>query len=158
MKSRLILALAALAAAGAAHAEERTFSTTAVILPTCVFRDVPAALSFPDIDPSKADLIYAEAEVTFSCTRDSSVRFAVNNQETGPVNAHLTQAGGTATIGYQVTWDAPANLSATGLAKGHSAANWASVKVKGGIAASAYQDAAAGNYTDATGLKLSINP
>lgn len=158
IRQTLALALATLAAAGAAQAEERTVTTTATIMPTCVFREVPTELAFPSIDPSGNEPVTADATVKFSCTRDSTVRFGVNGQETGNASATLTRNGGTDTLAYSVSWQAATNLSSTGLARGHSAANWASVKVTGSIPAIAYQDAAAGSYTDGTGLKLSINP
>lgn len=159
MNQRLIASLVAplaIAAAGAAHADTATVNTTATILATCKFRSVPTALSFPDIDPASDTAVTKEATVQFSCTKDSSVKFAVNDKETGAVDGSLTN--GTNTLGYTVSWTPPTNLTATGLAKGHSEANWASVKLTGTIAKEAFQDAAAGAYTDATGLKLSVNP
>lgn len=160
MNQRLIISLAASllagAAAGAAHAETATINTTATILATCKFRSVPTALAFPDIDPGSDTAITQDVKVEFSCTRDSTVKFAVNDKETGSVNGALSN--GSHSLGYTVSWAAPTNLTAGGLAKGHSQANWASVTLTGTLAKEAFQDAAAGAYSDVTGLKLSVNP
>lgn len=155
MNQRLIASLVAplaIAAASAAHADTATINTTATILATCKFQSLPVTgMAFDDIDPGSGDAVTKEITVQFSCTKDSSVKFAVNDKETGPVNGTLTQ--GTNTLGYTVSWDAP-----TGLAKGHSKANWTSVTLTGSIAKEAFQDAVAGKYSDATGLTLSVNP
>ncbi len=160
MNQRLIASLAvplaACAFAGAARAETATITTTATILATCKFRSVPAALAFPDIDPASDAAVTQDLSVQFSCTKDSAVKFAVNDKQTGSTDGTLTN--GTQSLGYTVTWNGPSNLTSTGLTKGHSQANWATVKLTGTIPREAFQDAAAGGYTDATGLKLSVNP
>lgn len=160
MNQRLIASLAAAmlagAVTGAARAETATVTTTATILPTCKFRSIPTALAFPDIDPAGDAPVTQDLTVQFSCTKDSAVKFAVNDKQTGSVDGTLTN--GTHNLGYKVTWDGPANLTAGGLTKGHSQANWATVTLTGTITRETYQDAAAGAYADATGLKLSVNP
>ncbi len=160
MNQRLITLLAAPALAcaltGAARADTATITTTATILPTCKFRSVPTAMAFPDIDPAGDAPVTQDFTVQFSCTKDSAVKFAVNDKQAGSIDGTLTN--GAHSLGYNVTWNGPSNLAAGGLTKGHSQANWASVTLTGTISREAYQDAAAGAYTDATGLKLSVNP
>ncbi len=84
------------------------------------------------------------------------MKFAVNDKQTGSIDGTLTN--GAHSLGYNVTWNGPGNLTSGGLTKGHSQANWATVTLTGTITREAFQDAAAGGYTDATGLKLSVNP
>lgn len=159
MNQRLLAPLIASLLATAvvtAHADTATINTTATILATCKFRSIPTALAFPDIDPGSDEPVTQNARVEFSCTKDSTVQFAVNDSTSGTVNGSLSN--GTHSLGYTVSWAAPTNLSAAGRAKGHSQANWASVQLNGSIAKEAFQDAAAGAYSDVTGLKLSVNP
>jgi len=150
----LVAALVTGATAGAARADTATINTTATILATCKFRSIPTALAFPDIDPGSDAPATASASVSFSCTNGSTVQFAVNDKTSGAVDGRLTN--GANALGYTVAWSAPTNLSAQGLAQGHSYVS--SVTLTGTIAKAAFQDAMAGAYSDGTGLKLSVNP
>ena len=163
MNQRLIALLAttllACAIAGNARAQSTTtVTTTATILSTCKFQNGAngLALAFPDIDPAGVEAVTRELKVKFSCTKNSAVKFAVNDKQTGSADGTLSD--GANSLAYKVTWNGPENLSAGGLTKGHSEANWATVTLTGSITREAFQDAVAGNYTDNTGLKLSVNP
>ena len=151
--------LAALTAAGAAHAGTGSLTVNATITPACKFTALPA-MNFT-IDPSLAGPITATSAVKYKCTKGTPAgTFAVGGVTNGTTGyssgaggALVGTGGNTDTLQFGITWPAITGITGTGFGAG---GNEETINLTGSIAASQYQAATPDSYTGS--VTLTINP
>ena len=142
IRAAAVAALALAASAGFA-ADSQNLAVSATVSGTCKLTAVPA-MAFT-LDPSAGGLGTASSAVQYKCTKGLAAgAFTVGTVSNGATgySGTLTNAG-TDTIAYTVKWAGPAAFTGTGFGAG-STAN--TVTLNGEIAATAYQNVAAGTY------------
>lgn len=151
--SKKAFALIAIAAVStfASAGDTQNLNVTASVTALCKFSSAVQTFTFGTLDPSNAVLTAGSgASVTYKCTKGTNAA-GVTASNGSNFSGSRRMSNGTDFIPYSLT---VAGGAQTGL--GFSAAMNLSLTLSGNVAATAYQDVSAGNYTDT--VVLTITP
>lgn len=158
--TRILLASAALAFAGAASAaDSTTLAVSAIVQGVCKFSGTPTAMAITSpsvayLDPTLASNGTGTSTVSYKCTKTTSPTLTVGGTTTSPYTAtgvsQLSSGGATPTyIPFSIAW------GALGAGTGFSGAA-STVTLTGTVLNTDYVNANAGTYN--ASVALSINP
>jgi hypothetical protein len=160
--TRILLATAALACAGAASAADTaTLLVSATVLGVCKFSGTPTAMAITSpsvtyLDPTLTSNGTGTSTVSYKCTKTSSPTLSVGGTATSPYSASgsngLSSGGGSPTyIPFSIAWTQPAANSGAGFSAAAS-----TLTLTGTVLNTDYVNANAGTYS--ASVALSINP
>jgi spore coat protein U-like protein len=151
MKKSMVvfIALAALAAGGAAWADTNTLTVSASVTGTCVFSAATSALNFGALDPSTPVVVNGSTSTQFWCTKGVATDLITANLGVNPAGStrQMKDIAGADLIPYSLTLTPDGSTN-------QGPASPRTLGITGSVLAADYTGKTAGSYADTVTLTI----
>lgn len=147
----LVLGGAVWSTAAMAASSTNTLTVNATVNGTCKFQSTTSTLAFGAIDPSATSAVTASTTTAYRCTTGTTASVSKDNGQNPSAGVPRLSDGSSHFMPYTLTL-----TGGTQVGTGHGAGQDKTLTIDGSIAATDFQNAPAGAYTDT--VTLTITP